>query len=51
MKINFFQIDENSINESFETTNNLFEEFRILSSKIFIQVSEFIGDITQNFLK
>lgn len=51
MEINHLQIDENAINESFETTNNLFDSFRIFSSEIFIQVSELIGEITQNFLK
>lgn len=51
MQINSLQISENSINESFETTNNLFDSFRIFSSEIFVQVSELIGEITQNFLK
>lgn len=51
MVINSLQIDENSINESFETTNNLFDSFRIFSSEIFVKVSEWIGEITQNFLK
>ncbi|MHA7733746.1 hypothetical protein [Nitrosopumilus sp. S6] len=51
MEINSLQIDENAINESFETTNNLFDNFRIFSSEIFTQVSELIGEFTQNFLK
>lgn len=51
MKNNHLQIDENAINESFATPNNLFDEFRIFSSKIFTQVSEIIGEIAQNFLR
>ncbi|WP_185736635.1 hypothetical protein [Candidatus Nitrosopumilus sp. SW] len=51
MKIDSLQINENAINESFETTNNLFDSFRILSSEIFAQFSEFIGEFAQNFLK
>ena len=51
MKINSLQIDEDAINESFASTNNLFDNFRILSSEIFAQVSELIGELTQNFLK
>lgn len=50
MEINSLQIDEDTINESFASTNNLFDNFRILSSEIFTKVSEMIGEITQNFL-
>lgn len=35
MKSVFLQIDESSINQSFEITNNLFEEFKVLTSSIF----------------
>ena len=51
MKSNSLQIDEDAINESFAGTNNLFDNFRILSSEIFTQVSELIGELAQNFLK
>ena len=51
MEINSLQIDEDAINESFAGTNNLFDNFRILSSEIFTQVSELIGELAQNFLK
>ena len=51
MEINSLQIDEGAINESFAGTNNLFDNFRILSSEIFTQVSELIVELTQNFLK
>ena len=50
MEINDLEIDEDTINESFASTNNLFDNFRILSSEIFTKVSEMIGEITQNFL-
>ena len=51
MEINSLQIDEDAINESFASTNNLFDSFRILSSEIFTQVSELIGELAQKFLK
>ena len=51
MEINSLQIDEDAINESFAGTNNLFDNFRILSSEIFTKVSELIGELAQNFLK
>ena len=51
MENNSLQIDEEVINESFASTNNLFDSFRILSSDIFTQVSELIGELAQSFLK
>lgn len=51
MEINDLEIDEDTINDSFVSTNNLFDNFRILSSEIFTQVSEIMRELTQNFLK
>ena len=51
MEINDLEIDECTINDSFAITNNLFDNFRILSSEIITQVSEIVREWTQNFLK
>jgi hypothetical protein len=51
MEINDLEIDEDTINDSFVSTNDLFDNFRILSSEIFTQVSEIMTELTQNFLK
>ncbi len=45
------QIDESTINETFASTNNVFDEFRILSSSLFLQIFNWITSISENFLK
>ena len=45
------QIDESAINETFASTNNIFDEFRIVSSSLFLQVFDWITSISENFLK
>ncbi len=45
------QIDELTINETFASTNNVFDEFRILSSSLFLQIFDWITSISENFLK
>ncbi|WP_179360036.1 hypothetical protein [Nitrosopumilus cobalaminigenes] len=44
------QIDETKINETFESTNNIFDEFRELSSSLFLQVFDWITSITENLI-
>jgi len=44
------QIDETKINETFASTNNIFDEFRELSSSLFLQVFDWITSISENFL-
>ena len=45
------QIDESAINETFASTNNAFDEFRMLSSNLFLQIFDWITSISENFLK
>jgi len=45
------QIDESAINETFASTNNVFDEFRIFSSNLFFQIFDWITSISENFLK
>ncbi|MBT6468105.1 MAG: hypothetical protein HOK63_00415 [Thaumarchaeota archaeon] len=45
------QIDESAINETFASTNNVFDEFRIFSSSLFLQIFDWITSISENFLK
>jgi hypothetical protein len=45
------QIDESTINETFASTNNIFDEFREFSSSLFLQVFDWITSISENFLK
>ena len=45
------QIDESAINETFASTNNIFDEFRMLSSSLFFQIFDWITSISENFLK
>jgi len=45
------QISESAINESFESTNNIFDEFRVFTSSLFSQIMDWIAVISQNFLK
>jgi hypothetical protein len=40
------QIDEDAINETFASTNNIFDEFRIFTSSIFSQVFDLITSLT-----
>jgi len=49
MKSMFLQINESSINQSFKTTNNLFEEFKVLTSNIFFQIMDWISSMLGNF--
>ena len=50
MKKIALQIDEAKINETFESTNNIFDEFRELSSSLFLQVFDWITSITENLI-
>jgi len=45
------QISESVINESFESTNNVFDEFRLFTSSLFSQVMDWITIFSQSFLK
>ena len=45
------QIDESTINETFASTNNIFDEFREFSSGLFLQVFDWITSISESFLK
>jgi len=45
------QIDESAINETFESTNSVFDEFRILTSSLFNEIFGWITSISENFLK
>jgi len=45
------QIDESTINETFSSTNNIFDEFRELSSALFLQVFDWITSIIENLIK
>jgi hypothetical protein len=45
------QISESAINESFESTNNILDEFRLFTSSLFSQIMDWITVISQNFLK
>ncbi len=51
MKKVVLQINESTINQSFESTNNLFDEFRIISSSLFFEIFDWITSISENFLK
>ncbi|WP_179361926.1 hypothetical protein [Nitrosopumilus oxyclinae] len=51
MKESMLQIDESAINETFASTNNIFDEFRMLSSSLFLQIFDWITSISDNFLK
>ena len=51
MKETVLQISESAINESFESTNNVFDAFRIFSSELFLHVFEWVTSISENFLK
>lgn len=51
MKNLILQISETAINESFESTNNVFDQFRLFTSSIFSQILEGISMISENFLK
>jgi len=45
------QIDESAINETFASTNNVFDEFREFTSSLFLQVFDWITSITENLIK
>ena len=45
------QIDESAINETFASTNNIFDEFRIVTSSLFFHIFDWITSISENFLK
>ncbi len=51
MKEYALQIDESAINETFASTNNIFDEFRMLTSSIFLQIFDWITSISDNVLK
>jgi hypothetical protein len=51
MKYHPLQIDESTINETFASTNNVFDQFREFSSGLFFQVFDWIASISENFLK
>ena len=44
------QIDESTINDTFASTNNIFDEFRELSSSLFFQVFDWISSMTGNLI-
>lgn len=45
------QISESVINESFESTNNVFDEFRLFTSSLFSQIIDWITVVSQSLLK
>ena len=45
------QIDEDAINETFASTNNIFDEFRMFTSSLFLQILDGIMSILDNVLK
>ena len=45
------QISETAINETFESTNSVFDQFRLFTSNVFSQVLEGITIMSENFLK
>jgi len=45
------QISESTINKSFESTNNVFDEFRLFTSSLFSQIMDWVIITSQNFLK
>ncbi|HSG84402.1 MAG: hypothetical protein ACE5RQ_02925 [Nitrosopumilus sp.] len=51
MKNLVLQINETAINKSFESTNNVFDQFRLFTSSVFSQVLEGITMMSENFLK
>lgn len=51
MKNLVLQINETAINESFASTNNIFDQFRLFTSSVFSQVLEGITMMSENFLK
>ena len=51
MRNDALQISEDSINETFESTNNVFDEFRIFTSNLFSQITDGITIMFQDFLK
>jgi len=51
MKNVILQINETAINKSFDSANNIFDEFRLFSSGIFFDVFDWITSISNDFLK
>lgn len=51
MKEHALQIDESGINETFASTNNIFDEFRMFTSSLFFQIFDWIVSISDNVLK
>jgi len=45
------QISESAINESFESTNNIFDQFRLFTSSLFSQIMDEITMLLQNLVK
>lgn len=45
------QISETAINESFESTNSFFDQFRLFTSSLFFQIMDEITMIIQNLTK
>ncbi len=45
------QINETSMNESFEPINGLFEEFRVFSSDLLFQVTDWIALTAQSLIE
>ena len=50
MKNGRLQVDETAINESFDSANNVFDEFREFSSGLFSQIMDLITPMFQNLL-
>ncbi|AJW70970.1 hypothetical protein NADRNF5_1283 [Nitrosopumilus adriaticus] len=51
MKEIILQMGESLITESFDSTNNIFEEFRLFSSSLFFQIMDMITPMFQNLVK
>jgi len=51
MKDIILQINKFPIIESFDSTNNMFEEFREFTSELFFQIMDIITTAFQSFVK
>ena len=51
MEKSTLQINESAINETFASTNNIFDEFRMFTSSLFLQILDWITSISDNVLK
>jgi hypothetical protein len=51
MEKSTLQINESAINETFASINNIFDEFRMFTSSLFLQILDWITSISENVLK